>query len=168
MGGVDACRNRQCVSQIIECVPKHLMGSSDGLTQYNSFFVCGNIFFRRLCTNLVEISNLLQQFIKYGTTAVKDPNSVVGLPFAMAKLSCEKELFNILKKQDLLNKALELCLSILEKRPERVRLIFVRYYSFLLHLLIQCSYMYIHCLLPLVDRPAVFTRSLVSASSRAL
>ena len=70
--------------------------------------------------NPVELTNLFQQFIKYGII-VKDPNAIVGLPFALAKLSCEKELFYILKKEDLQTKTLDLCLNILAKRPSKVR-----------------------------------------------
>ena len=119
---LDTCKDPGCVSKIIECVPKHLMNSEDTFTQYNSFFICGNIFFRRLCNNPIELVNLLQQFIKYGIM-VKDPNSIIGLPFAMAKLSSEKKLFSILKEENLLMKALDLCLSILDKKPSKVSVV---------------------------------------------
>ena len=112
------CKKRQIVSEIIDALPKYLMSSDDGLTCYNAFFSCGNIFFLHLCRDRNELTVLLNNFLRYGAK-VKCPDSIVGLPYALAKLSQEKALFGILTQQNMLGKALDLCLYILSTSPRK-------------------------------------------------
>ena len=111
----DKCRKPRIVSKIIISVSK-LLVSNDELTQFNSFNSCGNIFFRKLCEEASELEYLLKKFIECGAM-IQDPNAIVGLPLALAKLSQEEVLFEILMKHSLIVKILDLSLSILEKNP---------------------------------------------------
>lgn len=111
------CRKPESiVNLIIDCATKYLMSSKDGLTCYNGFVICGNIFFRHLSRDRKKLCFLLNQFMKHGDK-IENPDAIIGLPYALAKLSQERALFGLLTEQNLLVKMLDLCLNTLSTNP---------------------------------------------------